>query len=159
MGVAGKSLANKVTRRQTLTGIKTSANPSNETKRLSNVHKRLEEPIYDNIEQVPVPQAKKIEPKQRRSKRIEGRRFLTIGYDGEVRTPLKEKKNTLVDRNNAKVQRSKSAQTPSNPKKVKKKQLDDKENEIVFCQTVQRSLSLRSPRPQIGKSFTEQGTS
>ena len=76
---------------------------------------------------------------------------MTIGYDGEVRTPLKEKKNTLVDRNNAKVQRSKSAQTPSNPKKVKKKQLDDKENEIVFCQTVQRSLSLRSPRPQIGK--------
>jgi len=159
MGVAGKSLANgtMVTRRQTLTGIKTSAMPNNEnSKRLSNINKRpLEEPIYDNIDQVPVQavQAKKPEPKHshRRSKRIEGRRFLTIGYDGEVRTPLKEKKNTMLDRT-AKVQRSKSAQTPSNPKKIKKKQQmeNDKENnEIAFCQTVQRSLSLRSPRPQI----------
>ena len=160
MGVAGKSLANgtMVTRRQTLTGIKTSAMPNNEnSKRLSNINKRpLEEPIYDNVDQVPVQavQAKKPEPKHthRRSKRIEGRRFLTIGYDGEVRTPLKEKKNTIVDRT-AKVQRSKSAQTPSNPKKIKKKQHmeNDKENsDIAFCQTVQRSLSLRSPRPQIG---------
>ena len=82
---------------------------------------------------------------QRRSKRIEGRRFLTIGYDGEVRTPLKEKKNILGP---AKVQRSKSAQTPTNKSKVIKKSSDDKENE-VFCQKVQRSLSLRSPRPQI----------
>ena len=163
MGVAGKSLANgtMVTRRQTLTGIKTSAISSNEnSKRLSNINKRpLEEPIYDNVDQVPVQavQAKKPEPKHthRRSKRIEGRRFLTIGYDGEVRTPLKEKKNTIVDRT-AKVQRSKSAQTPSNPKKIKKKQHmeNDKENnDIAFCQTVQRSLSLRSPRPQIGNFY------
>ena len=143
-----------ITRRQTLTGIKTSATTSPQTqKRLSNIHKRpaVEEPIYDNIEPVQVPKIENTKtPKntQRRSKRIEGRRFLTIGYDGEVRTPLKEKKNILGP---AKVQRSKSAQTPTNKSKVIKKSTngnDDKENE-VFCQTVQRSLSLRSPRPQI----------
>lgn len=70
---------------------------------------------------------------------------MTIGYDGEVRTPLKEKKNIL---GSAKVQRSKSAQTPTNKTKIIKKHNEDKENE-VFCQTVQRRLSLRSPRPQI----------
>jgi hypothetical protein len=52
---------------------------------------------------------------QRKSKRIEGRRHMTIGYDGEVRCPLKERQtNTIV----ATVQRSKSAQTPSNKTKV-----------------------------------------
>ena len=148
-----------VTRRQTLTGIKTSATTTSSptSKRLSAIHKRpiaapevADEPIYDNIEPVAIPKKQETpKPKnaQRRSKRIEGRRFLTIGYDGEVRTPLKETKNILGP---AKVQRSKSAQTPTNKNKViKKSASDDKENEIVFCNKVQRSLSLRSPRPQI----------
>ena len=62
----------------------------------------------------------------RKSKRIEGRRFLTIGYDGEVRSPLRDRKNTPSI---ATVQRSKSAQTPSNKNKLhlNKKNRDEKE--------------------------------
>ena len=62
----------------------------------------------------------------RKSKRIEGRRFLTIGYDGEVRSPLRDRKNTPRGggTGNATVQRSKSAQTPSN----KTKHLNKKNN-------------------------------
>lgn len=57
---------------------------------------------------------------------------------------MRDKKNTLVT-----VQRSKSAQThTSNGKIVKKAKQEEKENE-VFCLNVQRSLSLRSPRPNI----------
>merc|ERR1719412_196963 len=71
---------------------------------------------------------------QRKSKRIDGRRFKTIGYDGEVRSPLRDKKNTPII---ATVQRSKSAQTPSNKSKVAKKKNEEKENDI-FCQSVER---------------------
>ena len=80
----------------------------------------------------------------RKYKRSEGRRFLTIGYDGEVRSPLKDKQNTIV----ATVQRSKSAQTAINKKVVKKQVSTNKENEII-TNNVQRSYSLRSPMPKI----------
>ena len=107
------------------------------------------------------------EPKisiSRKSKRIEERRYLTIGYTGEkVRSPLKEKQNLI-----ATVQRSKSAQTPSKPVKVqtridssnkhksRRKRFKDSpytenthysENLI----NVRRSMSLRSPNPALGK--------
>ena len=81
----------------------------------------------------------------RKYKRGEGRRFLTIGYDGEVRSPLKDKQNTIV----ATVQRSKSAQTAISKKVVKKQEVStNKENEII-TNNVQRSYSLRSPMPKI----------
>ena len=83
----------------------------------------------------------------RKSKRIEGRRFLTIGYDGEVRSPLRDRKNTPSI---ATVQRSKSAQTPSNKNKLHlnkknrdEKEINQKENDEALCRKVQRSLSLR----------------
>ena len=87
----------------------------------------------------------------RKSKRIEGRRFLTIGYDGEMRSPLRDRKNTP---NNATVQRSKSAQTPSKKtqlhlNKKDKNEKENLENENALCRNVQRSLSLRSPRPLV----------
>ena len=87
----------------------------------------------------------------RKSKRIEGRRFLTIGYDGEMRSPLRDRKNTP---NNATVQRSKSAQTPSKKtqlhlNKKDKNEKENLENENALCRNVQRSLSLRSPRPPV----------
>ena len=76
---------------------------------------------------------------QRKSKRIaEGRRFQTIGYDGEVRSPLRDKKNTIV----ATVQRSKSAQTPSNKMRQqqqslqKQKQSAEKENDLIICENI-----------------------
>ena len=80
-------------------------------------------------------------------KRGNDRRFQTIiGYDGEVRSPLKDKQNTIV-KQVATVQRSKSAQNAS--KKVVTKREDiliAKENDV---NNVHRSLSLRSPRPNI----------
>ena len=87
----------------------------------------------------------------RKYKRGDGRRFQTIGYDGEVRSPLRERQTNIV----ATVQRSKSAQNASsslnNKKAVTKKEtssiFNDKENEIIT--NVQRSLSLRSPKPNI----------
>jgi hypothetical protein len=56
----------------------------------------------------------------RKSKRIEGRRHLTIGYDGEVRSPFRERQNVM-----ATVQRSKSAQTPKAALLPRKKPADD----------------------------------
>ena len=102
----------------------------------------------------------------RKSKRIEERRHLTIGYAGEnVRSPLKERQNLIVT-----VQRSKSAQTPakvtklqprnksSNKNKNRRKQFKDSpytENspysENIF--NVKRSMSMRSPQPIIGKHY------
>ena len=103
----------------------------------------------------------------RKSKRIEERRYLTIGYTGEkVRSPLKEKQNLI-----ATVQRSKSAQTPTKPNKVqsrfdsgnknrnRRKQFKDSpytEN-ILYSENmtnIRRSMSLRSPNPVLGKSIT-----
>ena len=55
------------------------------------------------------PDNKKTPGSSRKVKRAgEGRRYLTIGYEGEMRSPLKEKQNLI-----ASVQRSKSAQTPT----------------------------------------------
>jgi len=97
---------------------------------------------------------------KRKSKRIEERRYLTIGYTGEkVRSPLKEKQNLI-----ATVQRSKSAQTPTKPTKVqsrldsgnknrnRRKQFKDSpytENMLYSenMSNVRRSRSLRSPNP------------
>jgi len=99
----------------------------------------------------------------RKSKRIEERRYLTIGYAGEkVRSPLKERQNIMVT-----VQRSKSAQTPakgakvtprnghSNKTKSRRKQFKDSpytENSPYSENTfnVHRSLSLRAPQTVIG---------
>merc|ERR1712018_540856 len=53
-------------------------------------------------------------------KRGNDRRFQTIiGYDGEVRSPLKDKQNTIV-KQVATVQRSKSAQNATSNKNNKK---------------------------------------
>ena len=209
MGVAGKASyltpGASTTRRQTLTGIKTSAtaSPGATDARRQSISNRSNtmtkpqdnEPIYGNIEPLTVKKGKsqqppKILPRQsprvmsdntkavkaanltnvtprregqqpRKSKRIDGRRFLTIGYEGEVRSPLRDRKNTPSSTNraknkaNAKVQRSKSAQTTlmnnKNCAKIQKRTAnDEKENQDeIFCQNVQRSLSLRSPRPPI----------
>ena len=105
------------------------------------------------------------EPKMsRKSKRIEERRYLTIGYTGEkVRSPLKEKQNLI-----ATVQRSKSAQTPSKNTKVQTRIDSSSKNKTrrrrfkdsPYTETshysentinVHRSMSLRSPNPVIGK--------
>ena len=103
----------------------------------------------------------------RKSKRIEERRHLTIGFAGEkTRSPLKEKQNLI-----ATVQRSKSAQTPSkltklqqkaesgNKNKTRRKQFKDSpytENspysENIFL--VQRSKSMRSPQPVVGMKIS-----
>merc|ERR1712203_892371 len=55
---------------------------------------------------------------------------------------------------NATVQRSKSAQTPSKKtqlhlNKKDKNEKENLENENALCRNVQRSLSLRSPRPPV----------
>jgi hypothetical protein len=135
----------------------------------------IQEPIYDNVEYikkpnnslsnnkktsevVKTPTRRTNTPKGRttngcnkRYKRGNDRRFQTIiGYDGEVRSPLKDKQNTIV-KQVATVQRSKSAQnaTTSNNKKVVTKREDiiiAKENDVNNY-NVHRSLSLRSPRP------------
>jgi hypothetical protein len=103
----------------------------------------------------------------RKSKRIEERRHLTIGFAGEtVRSPLKERQNLI-----ATVQRSKSAQTPSKLTKLQqntesgsknrshRKQFKDSpytENspysENIFL--VQRSKSMRSPQPIVGMKIS-----
>ena len=113
------------------------------------------------------PKISENEPKMsisRKSKRIEERRYLTIGYTGEkVRSPLKEKQNLI-----ATVQRSKSAQTPSKPVKVqtridssnkhktrRKRFKDSPYTENTYYSenmiNVRRSMSLRSPNPALGK--------
>jgi hypothetical protein len=83
---------------------------------------------------------------QRKSKRLEGRRFLTIGYEGEVRSPFRERQNVLPT-----VQRSKSAQTPK-PKKIpssapKRENSDDEIFALseAAAANILRSKSLRTP--------------
>ena len=106
----------------------------------------------------------------RKSKRIEERRHLTIGYAGEkVRSPLKERQNIMVT-----VQRSKSAQTPakgakitprnsySNKIKSRRKQFKDSpytENSPYSENTfnVHRSSSLRAPQTVIGTILSVEG--
>ncbi len=141
MGVAGTMLAtpsgssNAVTRRQTLTGIRTSVKTGGTPKL---------EPIYGNVPNANVSSNKSKKNTARKTQRKNQRRFQTIGYDGEVRSPLKDKKNKMAS---ATVQRSKSAQTPSHKIQVNKKN-GGKEN-LLLHDKVQRSLSLRSPKPQI----------
>ena len=132
----------------------------NESKGSTNRHKNCgESPSSGKVSE----NQKKISL-SRKSKRIEERRYLTIGYTGEkVRSPLKEKQNLI-----ATVQRSKSAQTPSKTAKVqprvdssnkirsRRKRFKDSpytenahysENMV----NVRRSMSLRSPNPVLGK--------
>ena len=86
----------------------------------------------------------------RKSKRIEGRRFLTIGYDGEVRSPLRDRKNTPRGggTGNATVQRSKSAQTPSNKTKHlnKKNNITEKGLIIKTCNIRWHQFGHLAPR-------------
>merc|ERR1712113_688253 len=141
-----------VTRRQTLTGIRTSVVPSSSSDKRASMQRNspiikaehtvmytgnIQEPIYDNVEYIKKPNIISLSnnkktneavktptrrtntPKGRttsngcnnkRYKRGNDRRFQTIiGYDGEVRSPLKDKQNTIV-KQVATVQRSKSAQ-------------------------------------------------
>ena len=90
--------------------------------------------------------------RQRKSKRIEERRHLTIGYSGEVRSPLRERQNTMPPRV-ATVQRSKSAQNASSStgKKAGKRMARPAEADIenMNAANVQRSKSLRSPGPPV----------
>jgi len=79
-------------------------------------------------------------PNRRRGHHFKGeRRHLTIGYSGEVRSPLKERANNVV----ATVQRSKSAQTPLHNKPAKRRTAAQ-ENTAAHCM-VTRSQSMRSP--------------
>jgi hypothetical protein len=83
----------------------------------------------------------------RKSKRLEGRRHLTIGYEGEVRSPFRERQNVLPT-----VQRSKSAQTPKPKPTLTKPKTPKKDEDIFsFCEvaSVLRSKSLRAPNSGI----------
>ncbi len=86
------------------------------------------------------------------------RRHLTIGYVGEVRSPLADRQNRVASASGATVQRSKSAQTPleSKPNKTKRRApLPEHENLLLHhhlqqqhlsCHPmVTRSQSMRSP--------------
>ncbi|XP_059091466.1 uncharacterized protein LOC131887003 [Tigriopus californicus] len=77
----------------------------------------------------------------RKTRRHEEKRHLTIGYSGEVRSPLRERQNIVPT-----VQRSKSAQTPLQRKAVNKKTTaaDDDENNSLHPM-VRRSQSMRDP--------------
>lgn len=92
---------------------------------------------------------------ERKSKRIEGRRHFTIGYTGEIRSPLKETQANIV----ATVQRSKSAQTPMMKKPSRKsgsaKHTLETEFDVSHAM-VTRSYSIRSPvvRESHGKQYT-----
>ena len=171
-----------VTRRQTLTGIRTTPQHSNRRTPLAVGKMMLNdppkivvdkyEPIYANVAPI---QENKVEVKtaksrlmsdkrhdrpvvtkrhetedekvQRKSKRLEGRRHLTIGYEGEVRSPFRERQNVLPT-----VQRSKSAQTPK-PKSALTKPKTPKKDDDVFSfsdvASVLRSKSLRTPNSGI----------
>ena len=87
-----------------------------------------------------------------------GRRHLTIGYMGEVRSPLVDRQNRVAGA--ATVQRSKSAQTPLQSKPAKRskgahhRRHQEHENEHLYDGTnnallhhhmVTRSQSMRSP--------------
>merc|ERR1712018_1067134 len=101
------------------------------------------EPIYDNveiikhtkktnIENVKTPSRRTNTPKGRSTagrkyKRGDGRRFQTIGYDGEVRSPLRERQTNIV----ATVQRSKSARNASSSLNTKKA-VTKKETSSIF---------------------------
>ena len=128
-----------------------------------------------NINRTPASRRNQTNSGSRKSKRIEERRYLTIGYTGErVRSPLKEKQNLI-----ATVQRSKSAQTPANLTKLQPRNMSSSskrrtrrnfrnspytENPLYpenilgrgnlsyLSSNVQRSKSLRSPQPLIGKN-------
>jgi len=85
----------------------------------------------------------------RKSKRLEGRRFLTIGYDGEVRSPFRERQNVLPT-----VQRSKSAQTPKAKNITSAPKRENSDDEIfamseAAAANVLRSKSLRTPNSGI----------
>lgn len=74
----------------------------------------------------------------RKARRQDEKRHLTIGYTGEVRSPLRERQNIVPT-----VQRSKSAQTPLQRKAVNKKiAADDEENQSLHPM-VRRSQSMR----------------
>ena len=86
---------------------------------------------------------------QRKSKRLEGRRFLTIGYEGEVRSPFRERQNVLPT-----VQRSKSAQTPKPKTTTSGPKRENSDDEIfafseAAAASVLRSKSLRTPNSGI----------
>ena len=122
MGVAGRnapSSGTTVTRRQTLTGIRTttSTTPIDKRKkpRISTTTRTpLKTKPSTPTVRITTPQPSPKQSATKKAKRIEGRRHLTIaGFEGEMRSPLKEKQNLI-----ASVQRSKSAQTPSRQKHV-----------------------------------------
>lgn len=173
-GSTGVSVAPAVTiapRRQTLTGIRTCANKEAKRASVEPTYSNIEatkrpEALYENVKPAlpprqPTPKRTPTRPAsslqtpkagQRRSKRLEGRRHLTIGYEGEVRSPLKERQNTPLM---AKVQRSKSAQNPprKHQNQIKSKNSGGRkmdENGLdFFLANVQRSKSLRSPGASI----------
>jgi hypothetical protein len=180
------------TRRQTLTGIRTTPQQANRrtpiavktTSRIEPpkiVVSSRDEPIYANlnvakrstsVEKRDASTHKDVAPKsrllsdrrhdrpvvnkrhetdeekfQRKSKRLEGRRHLTIGYEGEVRSPLREKQNVM-----ATVQRSKSAQTPKPKPTLAKKHADNSDDDIFSgfeTASVLRSKSLRAASTEI----------
>ena len=95
---------------------------------------------------------------KRREEKRDGRRYLTIGYPGEVRSPLKERQNIPAN-----VRRSESDRTPSRPSKntgesmMTRAKLQEVENlrdyENIAMNTVVRKHSLKcdmlmSPKPQ-----------
>ena len=94
---------------------------------------------------------------KRREEKRDGRRYLTIGYPGEVRSPLKERQNIPAN-----VRRSESDRTPSRPSKntgesmMTRAKLQEVENlpdyENIAVNVVRKhSLKcdmLMSPKPQ-----------
>lgn len=183
-----------VTRRQTLTGIRTTPQHSNrrtpitakqtshrdQSPKIVVKEDKNDEPIYANIgsakhskERVStqsgvIPKSSRLlsdkrhdrpvvtkrqesdeEKGHRKSKRLEGRRFLTIGYDGEVRSPFRERQNVLPT-----VQRSKSAQTPKAKNITSAPKRENSDDEIfalseAAAANVLRSKSLRTPNSGI----------
>ena len=98
------------------------------------------------------------ESRARRREEKNSRRYLTIGYPGEVRSPLKERQNIPAN-----VRRSESDRTPSRPSKnmgdsvMTRGKLQEVENlrdyENIALNTVVRKHSLKcdmlmSPKPQ-----------
>ena len=96
--------------------------------------------------------AKRTPRGDRKSKRLEGRRHLTIGYEGEqVRSPLKDKQNIVVT-----VQRSKSAQTPlqNKPTKQKKETPQPVYNDSQDHHMVRRSRSMKQENSDPNRMMT-----
>ena len=159
----GKNSTPPQTRRQTLTGIRTSAhaaannkstlghnNPklphhshhhhNNANKRVT-VKKTPEVVVLDNSAPSSSSRRKR---NNYRQNNLDNRRHKTIGYPGEVRSPLRERGNI-----SATVQRSHSAQTPlqNKPKAPKSKVKLQQHHSMV-----RRSHSLRSPMVKIDEN-------